>query len=309
MKGSEYEQFVFEKFKRFFVDGVVTRNDHIKGHLSGLNREIDISVRLTVEAQQLVYIVQCKDWKTPVDIKVLGEFSAVIRDVRASKGFLLCTSGFAKSNYQYARTLGIELITIEDIKSAKWKTDVQIPFVYVRKNNNFCVDFVITANEAIVERNRDKEVQFRLTPETLFTDDEGATTVCFQDYIDRSVQALGPRLVTGREENIGRPNLHILIADVWVPCSDFTFKLLDVSKKFYLKYLKPDEYSHLRDHVRGTTLPLHVVVKGVVIRLDESFVELPDDTPPVFPGLFIQVEEWTRQEQAEITTWSMSAEE
>ena len=93
----------------------MTKNDHISGHLSGLNREIDVSVRLVASDVKLLYIAQYKDWKTPVDIKVLGEFSSVIQDVKVAKGFLLCTSGFAKSNYQYALTLGIELVTIEDI--------------------------------------------------------------------------------------------------------------------------------------------------------------------------------------------------
>ena len=66
----------------------------------------------------------------------------------------------------------------------------------------------------------------------------------------------------------------------------------------YLKYLTPDEYSHLRDHIKKTTLPLHVVLKKVNIALDESFVELHDDKPPVFSGLYLQFEEWTEVEIA-----------
>ena len=29
--------------KRLFADCIVTKNDHIRGHLSGLDREIDVS--------------------------------------------------------------------------------------------------------------------------------------------------------------------------------------------------------------------------------------------------------------------------
>jgi hypothetical protein len=298
MKGSEYEQFVYDKFKRLFVDSVVTKNDHISGRFSGLDREIDVSVRMRVGSEQLLYIAQCKDWKTPVDIKVLGEFSAVIQDVQAAKGFLLCTSGFAQSNHQYARTLGIELITIEDIKSDKWKTNVQIPFLYIRKNNHYKVVLGITPNEALVEKNRE-DLVIRLTAGTPLTNDGGATTVRFQDYVSNSIQMLGATLVIGAERDIGQPNLHILVADVWAPCSQFLFTLLSITKKYYLKYLTPDEYSHLRDHVRGTTLPLHIVLKNVGIAFDESFVELPDDKPPVFPDLALEIEEWTAAEQAQ----------
>ena len=121
-KGKEYERFVYGKFKRLFIDSTVKLNDKIVGRESGLVREIDVSIRTPMADQELLYIVQCKDrGKRPADIVILGEFSAVIRDVGAAKGFLICTSGFAKTNYRYARTLGIELLTVEDIKSDRWK--------------------------------------------------------------------------------------------------------------------------------------------------------------------------------------------
>ena len=82
----------------------------------------------------------------------------------------------------------------------------------------------------------------------------------------------------------------------------WSFTLLSVTKKCYLKYLRPNEYSHLRDHVRGTTLPLHVVLNKVGLELDETFVELPGDQSPVFGGLFLEVEEWTSAEQAQMPT-------
>lgn len=230
---------------------------------------------------------------------MLGKFSAVVRDVGAAKGFLLCTSGFARSNHQYARTLSIELVTIEDIKSDKWKTEVQIPFVYIRKNNNFRAVLDLVPNEALVNKTRDKQLLVQVTTGTLLTDDGGATTVRFQDYVNKSIEALAATLVMGVDRDIGRPNLHILIADVWVPCSLFSFTLLRITKKFYLKYLAPEEYCHLRDHVRETTFPLHVVLSNVGIAFDDSFVELPGDNPPVIPGLFLEVEEWTPVEQVQ----------
>lgn len=298
MKGREYEHFVFEKFKRLFADSIVTQNDHIRGHMSGLEREIDVSVRTTVGAEQFLYIAQCKDWKSPVDIKVLGEFSAVIQDVKAAKGFLLCTSGFARSNHNYALGLGIELLTIEDIRSDKWNTEVQIPFVYIRKTNNFMVDLGIAANQALVDKNRNRSLQLALTHGTLLTDNGGAAVTTFEDYVDRSIEALGQRLVIGQGQDFRRPNLHVLLADVWVPCDEFVFTLLSITKKYYLKYLQPDEYSHLRDHVRDTTLPLRVLLKRIGVAFDDSFVELPGDRPPVITGLYFEVEEWTPVEQA-----------
>lgn len=61
MRGSEYEQFAYEKFRQLFPNATVRKNDYIHGSLSDLNREIDVSIKITVESQQLLYIVQCKD--------------------------------------------------------------------------------------------------------------------------------------------------------------------------------------------------------------------------------------------------------
>ena len=293
MKGSEYEQFVFEKFERLFADGIVTKNDHISGHLSGLNREIDVSVRLVASDVKLLYIAQCKDWKTPVDIKVLGEFSSVIQDVKAAKGFLLCTSGFAKSNHQYALTLGIELVTVEDIKSAKWHAAVQIPFLYIQNNNNYSVGLGLTCTEALVEKNRDSELIVELTTDTLLTENNGATTMRYQDYLVARLKEIAP-IPVGVEKDICRPNLQIQIFDVWVPCDEFSYITVSISKKYYLKYLTPDEYSHIKDHVRNTTVPLHLELRNIGMVLDSTFVELQDDKPPVFLGLYLQVEESTQ---------------
>jgi hypothetical protein len=55
-----------------------------------------------------------------------------MHDVRASKGFLLCTSGFAASNHRYALRSGIELVTIEDVTSERWHVKVEIPVIYAR---------------------------------------------------------------------------------------------------------------------------------------------------------------------------------
>jgi hypothetical protein len=146
--GSQYERFVYEKFRRLFPDAQVTLNDEILGKQSGLLREIDVSIKMTVGDTKIVYIVQCKDrGKRPADIVILGEFSSVMKDVDATKGFLICTSGFAKSNHKYARTLGIELLTVADIKSDRWRTDIEVPLIYIKKTINYVIDTTIIANE------------------------------------------------------------------------------------------------------------------------------------------------------------------
>jgi hypothetical protein len=154
--GRDYERFVYHKLKVFFPDAQVVLNDKILGRQSDLLREIDISIRMAVEDIEILYIVSCKDReKRPADIQVLGEFSSVIQDVDASKGFLVCTSGFAKSNHRYARTLGIELLTVEDVESDRWHAEIQVPLIYIKKTTKYALEAHIIANEELVALNKE----------------------------------------------------------------------------------------------------------------------------------------------------------
>jgi hypothetical protein len=299
-RGGEYEQFVYDKFRRLFADSTVTLNDKIPGRESGLEREIDISIRTLADDQELLYIVQCKDRaRRPADIVILGEFSAVIRDVGAAKGFLLCTSGFAKSNYQYARTLGIELLTVEDVNSPRWKTEIQIPFIYVKKHIDYELDAELIVNEELVEKNRDQSLAIHFDVSSLVTVDGGKTSSTIQDQIGNILRD-PPTTLEGEEVELDllRPDLQLQVADVWVNCSELSVRLT-TGRKIYLKYLTPDVYSHVRDHVRQTTLPIQVGISGTFPILDDTFVEVPGDEPPILPGLVVQVEEWNDLEQAQ----------
>ena len=127
----------------------------------------------------------------------------------------------------------------------------------------------------------------------LLTENNGATTMSYQDYLVARLKEIAP-IPVGVEKDICLPNLQIQILDEWVPCTEFSYITLSITKKHYLKYLTPDEYSHINDHVRITTLPLHLELRNIGITLDDTFVELPDDKPPVFLGLYLQVEESTQ---------------
>lgn len=162
--GTEYERFVYGKLRRLFSNARVTLNDRITGKQSGLPREIDVSIIFDIEGSDMLYIVQCKDYATrSADITVLGEFSAVMEDVGAAKGFLVCTSGFARSNRQYARALAIELLTFEDIKSDRWHADIQIPLIFIRKKITWDLTTIFIANAGLADKKKGRAIKY-VTP-------------------------------------------------------------------------------------------------------------------------------------------------
>ena len=63
----------------------VVYNDSIRGTLSETDRQIDVSIRSQASGSEHLAIVQCRDYKGPLDVNAVGEFDSVIRDVGASK--------------------------------------------------------------------------------------------------------------------------------------------------------------------------------------------------------------------------------
>lgn len=288
--GEKYERFVYEKLKRLLPEFDVRVNDKILGKQSGLLREIDISIRATIGRTDLLYIVQCKDYRSrPADITTLGEFSATVQDVAAAKGILLCTSGFATTNHRYARTLGIDLITIEDINSDEWKVEIQIPLVYIKNTIRFELSFDVIVNDELARKNT-QPVSLAISEATLLSRDGGASVMTMREHLDAVIVEEGFDVRQGGRLALARPDLMIQLVDVWVECQDLEV-VFKVAKTTHLKYVTPEEYSQLRDHIGGGVLPLHLSVKGT-FGLDESYVEIPSGHLPVFTDLSIEIEEW-----------------
>jgi Restriction endonuclease len=295
-KGSAYEQFVYDKFREFFPNSAVTRNDRIAGRQSGLEREIDISIKTDVDGKEILYIVQCKDrGKRPADIIILGEFSAVIRDIGAAKGFLICTSGFAKSNYQYAQSIGIELITVEDVRSDRWRADIQIPLIYIKKTLHYALDSTVTVNAVLAaKKNWRPDTGLDLGLNNMISFDNGITSVTIQEWTQEWLAHAGAYLRDSVEIDFP-PNLWLYLGGVWSECDGLHMHLY-TTKKYYLKYLTPDEYSQVRDHRRNVTLPMHLRISGSS-KLDDTFAEVPISDLPVNPVLCFTLEEWTELER------------
>jgi hypothetical protein len=108
---------------------VVTHDDKILGFDTGIRRQIDVSIRTSVAGHDILIIVQAKDEARPADVNVVGEFRSVIKDVRATKGVLICSGGYTAAALEYARTLNIDLCTVHDAQHRKWAIDLTIPML------------------------------------------------------------------------------------------------------------------------------------------------------------------------------------
>lgn len=286
--GKEYEIFVYEKFRIYFQSYNVTFDDKIPGNESKLQRQIDISIKGKIDNIDFLYIVQCKDFKKPATIVTIGEFSSVIKDVGASKGYLICASGFAKSIYIYAQRLGIELVTVEDINSSKWKANVEIPVIYIRKFGQCQFSSRIVANPELVSKNKNP-IQIPEKDLDQISFDGGKTSIQIFDYLNQKIrlERIDVSKINGIE--INDQNLLLKFSGIWVKAS-FTLHFI-FSEIYYLKYIRPDEYSHIQHHPSKNIIPINLLIKNFSSNFDDTYIEIDKNDIPVFSNFNLKIEE------------------
>jgi hypothetical protein len=115
-----FEKLVARIVATLSSDAVVTYDDKIPGKLSGVLRQIDVSIRAAKAEQSQLIIVQCRDYAKPLDVNDIGEFSSVIQDVGASKGVMVSVFGYAETAKHYARNLNIDVMRMIDAENTMW---------------------------------------------------------------------------------------------------------------------------------------------------------------------------------------------
>ena len=107
----------------------VTHNAKVEGKLSETTRQIDVLVEQSVGQYQMRIALDCKDYRTPVDVKAVEEFHGLMIDIGAHKGALVCPAGFTKSAKKRARKLEIDLFSPADTDPHKWQVSLALPAI------------------------------------------------------------------------------------------------------------------------------------------------------------------------------------
>jgi hypothetical protein len=64
-------------------------------------------------------------------VNAVGAFAAVVEDVDATRGVMVCRSGFSQSAKTFARNKGIGLYNLHDAESRDWCLELTIPLLWV----------------------------------------------------------------------------------------------------------------------------------------------------------------------------------
>jgi Restriction endonuclease len=107
----------------------VTHNAKVEGRLSETFRQIDVLVEQSIGQYQIRIALDCKDYKTPVDVKAVEEFHGLMVDIGAHKGALVCPAGFTKSAKKRAKKLEVDLFSPADTDPHKWQVSLALPAI------------------------------------------------------------------------------------------------------------------------------------------------------------------------------------
>lgn len=125
-KWKKFEELAFEIQQKLSPNAMVKLNDKIRGK-SGRSREIDISIRQKIGQFDLLVVIDCKDYKNPVDIKAVESFIGYMFDVGANQGALVSSSGYTKSAIDRAKIAGVNLYHLGNTLSEDITKTVGIP--------------------------------------------------------------------------------------------------------------------------------------------------------------------------------------
>jgi hypothetical protein len=87
-------------------------------------------------------VIDCKDYKEPVDVKAVEEFAGMAHDVRANKGGIISSNGFTEAAVNVARNHGIDTFRLVDTDSVDWGSYVTVKALLERTHmRGFVMNF------------------------------------------------------------------------------------------------------------------------------------------------------------------------
>jgi len=130
-KWKRFEELVKKVQEDLAPGALVTLDEKIEGKITGVKRQIDISIRQKIGQYEVLIVMDCKDLSKPVDVKDVEEVIGLAEDVGANKGAIVSANGFSKAARTRGEKAGLELYSLIDTGDHDWKTIVTVPYVVI----------------------------------------------------------------------------------------------------------------------------------------------------------------------------------
>jgi hypothetical protein len=123
----EFEQLVARIQQALAPDAKVEHDVKILGERTGERRQVDVLMTQNIGQYEMRVAIDCKDYKSPVDVKGVEEFSGLIDDIGVNKGVLVCPAGFTATAKKRAKGLRLALYRPLDTGEHKWRALIALP--------------------------------------------------------------------------------------------------------------------------------------------------------------------------------------
>ncbi|MFV0418713.1 MAG: ImmA/IrrE family metallo-endopeptidase [Dysgonomonas sp.] len=185
-KGDAFEDRVYNLFKKLLdtgelgVDNTRTKVCKKKKYYSKI-QEADITFDISIEVYMpksaipsFLFLVECKDYKSPIDVHKVRNFEGQIKEVGGHKGFFVTSSKFQLGAVKHAATNRMGLIVLNLDDDVSWivrrassenlslTQDNNIPFLASVDNRIFTniLDFLSYENLNILQNNSTFKVNY-----------------------------------------------------------------------------------------------------------------------------------------------------
>lgn len=284
----EYEKLAAHIYSQLQPNALVTHNDKIPGLETATKRQIDVSIRATVAGHDLLIVVQAKNYTNPVDVNDVGEFASVVKDVRASKGVLICNSGFTQGAIDYARNIGIDLCSLHDAQSRNWSLDIKLPLLWIDLLPLLTIEMKcsLEVGDSIPHDPR----------EWVLSADGGKTRLLLSQTFEQKWNAgqLDRRCGMTHTLEPDQKDIKLRVGKGrWQPVESLLLKYV-VNRKAWLGYFSPSECRGILDRIKDEFTASYFNIGDIPMKRDESWtpIEDPEKAVVTTKGTLVTTERW-----------------
>lgn len=284
----EFEKLATRIYEELEPHACVTHDDRIVGQNTGIERRIDVSIRATVAGHELLIVVQARNQARPADVNDVGEFASVVKDIRASKGILICNAGFTRGAVDYARNLGIDLCSLHDAQSRNWSLDIKLPLLWIDLLPKVAIRFQcdLEAGDSISSDPR----------EWIFSADGGKTRLLLLETFERRWNAGELDRTCGITHTIAPKQTEIELRvdnGSWRPVTSLSLQYV-VERRAWLGYFSPSECRGILDRVEDVFTATYLDIGDIPMTREESWIPIedPDRLVVATKGTLVTTEGW-----------------
>jgi restriction system protein len=116
MRSAEYEDFIYGVCRALGeAAGAAVHRDRIfRGRISGREIKVEVSFETQLLGARILGLVECKCYKSRVEVSDVEEFHSKIDDIGAHKGIMFTTVGYEAGAVKVAKGRGIALFTLRE---------------------------------------------------------------------------------------------------------------------------------------------------------------------------------------------------